>query len=221
MSDAPGMTAFEIGTQFSLFFFAQAYGYAHGLRSAQQFTINEAVVFGARHLSHAFKPWSRTAWPLTPGICAALVLFFPHLRELQEKTPDVVSWFFAALLFVSVMGIGAAACDHTWAVRTFMRPLRWPKWPILFSTTYALLFVGELFLFRHAVEALNLPGTILGIESPWTEIFAYACFAWILFVTYLGSVFDGSVDRISDSAIRSPADVVPNPPRPSRRGVQR
>ncbi len=81
-----------------------------------------------------------------------------------------------------------------------MRPLRWPRLPIIFSTTYALLFVVLMLVLHRIVRASSLPDAVLTADGPWLDIFTYASFAWIIFMTYLGSFFDGSIDRISESA---------------------
>jgi hypothetical protein len=42
----------EFAAVMCIYFVTQAYGYAIGVRSRHQFTIQEAVVFGAKHLMH-------------------------------------------------------------------------------------------------------------------------------------------------------------------------
>lgn len=193
------MSVIEISTQFGIFFLSQAYGYAHGQqREDEEITVNAALLFGARHLAHFGSPGGRNAWPLSPVLCAGLLLCFPYIPAMPA-TPHAIGFvhlLLATLATVSCYAL-ASAGEFKGPARAFLTWLGWPRHNWRVSSGYAAGMAAGIWIFWHLFNQLGIGHWLADRRAPWNEIFTYAAFGWIIFINYLGARFDGLLDRLA------------------------
>ena len=182
-----------LAASYGTFFLAQAYGYAHGRKQRVDVEAKEAIIFGAQHLYHITRLTGRIAWPLTPFLCAIMllvVLYSPHLRG----TSWLVDGLVACLVIASFMGLGAIATDY--GRKTWMRQMR--DWLTavhgrlqLFYTIFYVLGVWGL---TRSMQSWGFSTWFFETEQAVREMLTHGAIGWILFVAYAGSRYDGQMD---------------------------
>ena len=183
----------EIGAIFALFFAAQAYGYTKGRRLNKTFTVEEAVLFGINHLTNLFRPFNTVAWPLTPAVCAVLVLVIPYLPSFDVESSN---WIFSVTSSVTLMGLWSIYVQ-TQNRSNFLFSLREriSRIPGLFASIYFSWFFGVT-LFLSLIDYPTLESNPVIVE-----ILTHFLTGWVIYMAYLGSEFDGNLDRINQARL--------------------
>jgi hypothetical protein len=193
-----------LGGLFGLFFLIQAYGYAVGgrVKRPDGAKMASAVLEGAKHLSHILFPISRRAWPLGPVACGCLLLYAVYLPG-QLRAPfdepayslhyhEVNRWFFSMVAAVSLTTIPAFV-SMDWTLKVISYLPAGAKY--IFSPCYFILMAASTLAFHRFLPELLILSEKPWSNQPWPEINAALIIAWLFFLTFLGSTFDGALDR--------------------------
>jgi hypothetical protein len=197
----------KLSAVYGLFFLVQTYGYAAGSSPDPRVaaSVNEAVVSGISHLSHILAPFSRVAWPLGPVLCGLLVLYAVVLptQFVQAEKNDVskafVRWFFALLLSLTLVSVGAITVlrdDQLFVGAITFRAATWVRF--VETPVYLLLVVLYTVVARWLLGSrFDRFSAAVRRNEPWPDLVAVLAIAWLLMLTYIGAEFDGALDAAS------------------------
>ena len=206
----------KVGALFVTYFVLETLGYAHGRRvSKGDSDTVQAIRDGMDHLIHFFTPWDRVAWPAGPCICAILLAYSPFMPKLIEVSdPGSLGAFtnWAVLCIGVVISAPIALVALVGAERS-ARFVWWivvPKWAIAISFYYACWLSFFAYVAFTRIPSIVPPDCLR--EAPWPQLIGTVFTGWVLFLTYLGSRFDGALDRtIEDASSKSPQNRQPSP----------
>jgi hypothetical protein len=195
----------KLGAIYGVFFFIQSSGYAQGAGLARSRSLHEAVTDGMDHLGHVFLPWQKTAWPLAPFLCGLLLLYAPYLpAQLQDPTSARANtWFLAIVVGATLFPF----LGHVVNYRTVDRSAKQKETlgrRLGLAGRYALGVVGLTVVSFALLDWLSVGTSEAG--QHWLEILTALIIAWLMFAAYVGSVFDGKLDRKTGSISRRPGD---------------
>jgi hypothetical protein len=195
----------KLGGLYGLFFFLQSYGYALGGGSAEAppTSVFAAVAHGVKHLSHILVPFGSVAWPLTPTLCGILVLYAVSLpRQFRRARDDAAAsavnrWFFSLLAAISLVSAGAVFLlqNDAW-LGCFLKVRREPWEPYVEWLAYlGLMALYTLAANRFLGRVFDRLSVAAGRDdTPWSEIAATLCVAWLFLMAFVGSELDGRLD---------------------------
>jgi hypothetical protein len=187
----PTISFGNIVALYGTYFLAQSYGYAHGRKQNATIEVKEAILFGAQHLYHIAKPTGSVAWPLTPFLCAGLLLFVTYSPYI-EGPACLLNCAYAALIVASVIGIGAVTYHGTkWGKRTYNLLSRVRG---RFQIFYLLVYIVSVIVVGPILARWCPPISLHQKSAVFREMFAHGITGWLFFVAYVGSRFDGEID---------------------------
>lgn len=97
----------KIAIVFAAFFSFQAFGYYEGLKNQpEEIDAGLLAMHGVKHMAHFFQPWSDNAWPLTPAVLCALLLYALYLPDLLKEK----SWLSRCFNFLFFVLLGWSMC---------------------------------------------------------------------------------------------------------------
>ncbi len=188
----------NVGSLYGIFFFLQAYGYTYGYEGgSEDYSTNQAIAFGLKHLYNIFRPWENLGWPLIPFLCACLLVYTIFLPQLFQSDFKIIMnrLYFSAFFAVTVTAILHPLLGTDASIIIIKSVLVFKSCPICLSSTYLLIIVllGG-FSFRYLFKENS---TILSNfkNEPWSELVTTILLGWILFLVYIGSILDGAIDK--------------------------
>ncbi|MEM8549650.1 MAG: hypothetical protein AAGF10_02570 [Verrucomicrobiota bacterium] len=212
----------KVGAIFGFYFVIQAYGYTIGfedvsLAETKGISINKAVVFGFHHISCFFRPWGEQAWPLTPALGLPALLFTLYLPKLLHNsdvpgTRTLLNYYFALVLNVLFFPFAAGLLGRNLAV-DLVKLIDFSGHPWALSAIYFIAWLAWYAVFFNLVKGqYKLIDYFHDPKLPRAEFLTAMLIGMLLLSVYLGSEFDGALDRYRVySDILGPYDAS-NPP---------
>lgn len=214
----------KFGSLYVVFFFLQAFGYAHGIGATGPTSVYEAVTFGMSHLLLILRPHDGSAWPLSPFTCGLLLMVVPYvpaLLRMNKLKADMLIRAITAWLVSTALIAGYAVIDASDG-QPDPRSAWWaPSHPLAFTMVYLLAALFWAFL------AWQLLGWVMRQKQfkacrrqPNSDWIAMGMIGLIMFLAYIGGKYDGAIDKkyktpayVELGGLLNKAPVGDNPPR--------
>lgn len=194
-----GRSVSEVGALFATYFAIETLGYVQGLGSRRKSTDAwQPLRDGMDHLIHFFTPWDKVAWPASPVFCAALLGYAPFLPKfmvMAAPAPWGACLNRAAICLAIVVSLTTASVAILGPERSAgIIHHNGPKHRAVLSLVYVAWLCILIGVALWCVPDIVLPAELR--NDPWPQFLGTIFTGRILFLTYLGSRFDGALDRL-------------------------